>query len=338
MESKRKSKHSKKNSKNKGLLQKFILSLGIAAVLLFITSFVAASLGDKLLASDRIRVASDLYKLARIANPFNKEIDKRLLATDVITKERTEESEETAGSDNLAYENSKDKYVLGASVSVPVLMYHYIRVNPNPSDRVGYNLSVTPANFSQQMDYLVSHGYHTISLDELGNALLNHGSLPSKPIVITFDDSYADAHDAALPVLRSHRLKAVSFVITGFVGIPGFLTWKQIDEMKNSGVFTFGAHTVHHYALTSLSQSGIQSEVVDSKNTLQSHLGYDVRWLAYPYGNVNDVVASVTQQARYIGAFGTNYGTYQSTDKMFKLPRVRIGGSDTLVSFALKIP
>ena len=338
METKHKAKHSKKKAKNKGLLQKFIFFLGIAVVLLFITSFLATSLGDKLLASDRIRVASDFYKLARITNPFNKEIDKRLLATDVIKKERTEESEETAGSDNLVYENSKDKYVLGASVSVPVLMYHYIRVNPNPSDRVGYNLSVTPGNFAQQMDYLASHGYHTISLDELGNALLNHGSLPSKPIVITLDDGYQDAHDAALPVLRSHSFKAVSFVITGFVGIPNFLTWGQIDEMKNSGVFTFGAHTVHHYALTSLAQSGVQSEVAESKNTLQSHLGYTVNWLAYPYGNVNNIVASTTQQAGYVGAFGTNRGTYLSTDRMFTLPRVRIGGSDTITSLAAKLP
>lgn len=338
MASKRKAKRSKKNSKNKGLLQKFVFSLGIAAVLLFITSFVATSLGDKLLASDRIRIASDFYKLARITNPFNREIDKRLLGTDVIKKERTEESEETAGSDNLAYENSKDKYVLGASVSVPVLMYHYIRINPNPSDRVGYNLSVTPGNFSQQMDYLATHGYHTISLDELGNALLSHGSLPSKPIVITLDDSYADAHDQALPILQSHGFKAVSFVITGLVGTPNFLTWGQIDEMKNSGVFTFGAHTVHHYALTSLAQSGIQFEVVDSKNTLQSHLGYTVNWLAYPYGNVNNIVSATTQQAGYVGAFGTNRGTYQSTDRMFTLPRVRIGGSDTIASFASKVP
>ncbi len=73
--------------------------------------------------------------------------------------------------------------------------------------------------------------------------------------------------------------------------------------MKNSGVFTFGAHTVHHYALTSLAQSGVQSEVADSKNALQSHLGYTVNWLAYPYGNVNNIVASTTQQAGYVGAF-----------------------------------
>jgi len=228
--------------------------------------------------------------------------------------------------------------VLGASVSVPVLMYHYIRVNPVASDSVGYNLSVTPENFAAQMDYLASHGYHTISLDELGSALLNHGGLPSKPIVITLDDGYMDSYTAAFPILKNHGFKATNFIITGLVGGPNYLTWGQIDEMKNSGVFTFGAHTVHHYALTSLSAANIRAEVTDSKNTLQAHLGYQVNWLAYPYGNVNGTVASITQQAGYIGAFGTNYGTYQSTDRMFTEPRVRIGGGDIISSFAAKIP
>jgi peptidoglycan/xylan/chitin deacetylase (PgdA/CDA1 family) len=77
---------------------------------------------------------------------------------------------------------------------------------------------------------------------------------------------------------------------------------------------------------------------MDSKSVLQAHLGYPVNWLAYPYGSVNETVANVTQQAGYVGAFGTNHGTYQSTDRMFTEPRIRIGGSDTVNSFAAKIP
>jgi hypothetical protein len=42
---------------------------------------------------------------------------------------------------------------------VPILMYHYIRVNPDPADTVGYGLSVTPDDFNQQMAYLAGHGY-----------------------------------------------------------------------------------------------------------------------------------------------------------------------------------
>jgi peptidoglycan/xylan/chitin deacetylase (PgdA/CDA1 family) len=313
-----------------------LISFGVFFAFIFNT-FLFSGIADNLLARDHIGQAKKLYQIASL-NPFIPDLDKRLLATDIIIKERTEENEETGLEQTIAFQNNEDKNVLGVGVSVPVLMYHYIRVNPVSTDKVGYNLSVTPTNFAAQMGYLASNGYHTISLDELGNALLHHGSLPSKPIVITFDDGYADCYTAAFPVLKSHGFKGNNFIITGLVGAPNYLTWGQIDEMKNSGVFTFGSHTVHHYALTSLSQTAILSELTASKNILQAHLGYSINWFAYPYGNVNATVASITKQAGYVGAFGTNYGTFQSTDSRFTEPRVRIGGGDTITSFAAKIP
>jgi hypothetical protein len=50
--------------------------------------------------------------------------------------------------------------------SVPVLMYHYIRDNPDPRDRAGYALSVTPAAFHEQMDYLARNHFTVIPLSQ----------------------------------------------------------------------------------------------------------------------------------------------------------------------------
>src|SRR3954470_791268 len=49
-------------------------------------------------------------------------------------------------------------------VHVPILMYHYIRVNPNPHDKVGADLSVPPDRFAIEMQLLMQNGYHTISV------------------------------------------------------------------------------------------------------------------------------------------------------------------------------
>jgi hypothetical protein len=103
------------------------------------------------------------------------------------------------------------------SVRVPILMYHYIRVVQDPRDRLGFNLSVTPSDFSQQMDWLDQNGYHPIDLADLRGYLLGHGSLPAKPIVLTFDDGYRDMYTTAFPILRGHHFKAVSYVVSGFV-------------------------------------------------------------------------------------------------------------------------
>lgn len=312
----------------------------LALLILFVLSIISpisVLLGDRLISTDDLAVAEFIYKLGKRINFYNLNFDQRLAAIQVVKEERFVESEETSADKFLAGDNQFTS-VLGASVTIPVLMYHYVRVNPNPADKVGFNLSVTPVNFASQMDYLISHGYHTITLDQLGAALLGQASLPAKPIVVTFDDGYHDSYTAAYPILKSRGLKAVSFVITGFVGGPNYLTWGEIDEMNKNGVFTFGSHTVDHKALTYLDKNSIGKEVAESKNTLETHLDYRVNWLAYPYGNVNDKVVKLVRQAGYIGAFGTNHGTYHDTEAMYTLPRIRIGGSDNVETFAAKLP
>lgn len=314
------------------------LALPILAILfaLFLISSISLKIGDKLLEGDKYSKAILAYTISHLANPFSKISLNRLLEAQVVKKERTEESEETSEKPPV-YVNESGK-VQGASAVVPVLMYHYIRHNPNPNDKVGFNLSVTPESFASQMDYLVSHGYHTISLDELGAVLLNHAGLPDKPVVITLDDGYRDSYTAAYPVLKSRGLKAVNFIITGFVGGPLYLTWDQIKEMSRNFTFSFGSHTVTHRSLPSISGKRLQSELKDSKEELMKRLGVPINWIAYPYGDVNTFVSSTTRQAGYTGAFGTNFGTFQSSDVMFTLPRVRIGGGDSVASFAQKLP
>jgi len=311
--------------------------LGILSLILLL-SFAFLKLGDRLFAQDSFPFAKYAYRVAYLLNPFNLGLEKRIQASDVLNTERSEESEETAVDKNIAYKGVSKINVLGASTTVPVLMYHYIRVNPNQDDKVGFRLSVSPQNFAAQMNYLAQQGYHTISLDDLGGFFFSHASLPSKPIIFTFDDGYSDFYTAAYPILKSHGFKAVSFVITGFVGIPGFLTWSQIDEMKSSGLVFFGSHTVHHLSLPSIAFDKIQSELTQSKKELEQHLGYPINWMAYPYGSVNKAVVDTALQSGYVGAFGTNRGTYQSTDFIYTLPRIRIGGGDTLGSFSAKIP
>ncbi len=325
-------KKERKKKRNKIFLVVFYSLLS----LLFIST-VSIKIGDKLLEQDKPSQAKILYKIGKLANPFAENINQRLLGANIVQTERTTHSEETDG-DEFAIANNTEKVVLGTNIVVPVLMYHYIRVNPDPNDKVGFNLSVTPDNFDSQMQYLLTHGYHTITLDELGAALLSKTPLPDKPIIITLDDGYRDSYTAAFPILKKYNLKAVNFVITGVVGSPRYLTWEEMSEMKDSGIFTFGGHTVNHSALTYLGKDQVKKELTDSKEDLQSHLGYLINWMAYPYGNVNSQVASLARDTGYIGAFGTNYGDYQSTDYLFTLPRIRIGGSDSVSSFAAKLP
>ncbi len=94
--------------------------------------------------------------------------------------------------------------------SIPVLMYHH--VSPNPG-----LVTVSPETFHAQMAWLARHNYRSIGTDDLA-AFLAGKPLPEKSVMITFDDGYLDNYLYAHPVLQAFGLKAVLFVITGWLG------------------------------------------------------------------------------------------------------------------------
>ena len=216
-----------------------------------------------------------------------------------------------------------------AMVRVPILMYHYIRVNPDPRDRLGLSLSVTPADFARQMDWLAANGYHPVDLADLRGYLLGHGSLPSRPVVLTFDDGYRDVYTTAFPVLRAHHFKAVAYIVSGFLNSPNNVTTEQVQEMDASGV-QIGVHTVSHADLTKLGAGDLHREVFESKSSLEALLGHQVVDFCYPSGRFNANVVRMVESAGYETATTTDPGVAHSAADRFTWTRVRVGGGEPL--------
>jgi peptidoglycan/xylan/chitin deacetylase (PgdA/CDA1 family) len=221
----------------------------------------------------------------------------------------------------------------GPVTYVPILYYHYIRINPSPRDRLGFSLSTPPAVFRAQMQYLADHGFHVISLHEAVVAVKNHSGLPSRPIVLTFDDGYADFFTTAVPILQSHRFTATSFVISGRMGWAGFMSPSQVVAADTMG-FTIGAHTVDHVALAAQTPSRATWEMKQSKLTLENLLGHPVNDFAYPYGSFNQYDMAQAKSLGFETAVSTMYGTAHSASQLFELSRLRIGGGLSLTAFA----
>jgi peptidoglycan/xylan/chitin deacetylase (PgdA/CDA1 family) len=183
------------------------------------------------------------------------------------------------------------------------------------------------------MQYLANHGYHVISLHAAVVAIKNHSSLPSRPVVLTFDDGYADFFTEAVPVLQSHGFTATSFVISGRLGRGGFMTPSQVVAADAMG-FTIGAHTVDHLALAAQPNARASWEMKRSKRDLEDLLGHPVIDFAYPYGSFNQYDAAQAKAIGFEGAVSTMYGTAHSAGQLFALSRVRIGGGLPLAQFA----
>ena len=160
---------------------------------------------------------------------------------------------------------------LPSGLPPPILMYHYIRSVDPGSDPLGYELSVTPDDFNSQMAWLREQGYIGVRMDGITRCLRGEAPCPAKAIALTFDDGYADAYTDALPVLKRYGLIATFYIVTNFVGQPGYMTWEQVAELRDAGM-EIGAHTVSHPDLTTLDWETAGFEIAQSKTELDHRL------------------------------------------------------------------
>jgi peptidoglycan/xylan/chitin deacetylase (PgdA/CDA1 family) len=220
------------------------------------------------------------------------------------------------------------------NITLPILMYHYVRTPPSMrSDLLGYKLSVSPADFAAQMDWLSLHGYHAVDFNDVRAYFAGQSPLPAKPVVITLDDGYADLYTAAYPILAAHRFKAVAYIVSGFVGQPRYVTSGQVVELDRNGI-EIASHTVNHANLARSSFASTMRELVDSKRWLEHLLGHSVLDFAYPSGQFNAQVVVEVQQAGYDTAVTTMSSVDHSLADRYTWTRVRVGGGESLADFA----
>ncbi|MDQ2996883.1 MAG: polysaccharide deacetylase family protein [Chloroflexota bacterium] len=222
-----------------------------------------------------------------------------------------------------------DQQIPGAPPAI--LMYHYIRSVDQGSDPLGYELSVTPDDFNNQMTWLHEQGYIGVRMDGITRCLRGEAPCPAKAIALTFDDGYVDAYTDALPVLRRYGLVATFYIVTNFVGQPGYMTWEQVAALRDAGM-EIGAHTVSHLDLTSLDWETANVEIAQSKAELDHHLNMNVTSFCYPTGLYNAGVEEQVRASGYLNATTTRWDN--DISDIMALPRRRISGGTALDSFA----
>jgi peptidoglycan/xylan/chitin deacetylase (PgdA/CDA1 family)/GT2 family glycosyltransferase len=227
-------------------------------------------------------------------------------------------------------------------VRLPVLMYHH--VGPR-HPQTHFELTIEPKQFAQHMQWLVQNGYTGIrALDWL--AWRRDGTpLPEKPVLLTFDDAYADTFEYALPVLASRNFSATVFVVTAMAGqmdawneteasksVLKLATCDQIRQWAVRGI-EFGSHSRTHPDLTSLDECGLRVEIVESKRELGQILGSEPASFAYPFGTYNAAVEQLVR-TNYELAFSVIPGMNTLCTDPHQLQRVMIQPRASLQEFA----
>jgi peptidoglycan/xylan/chitin deacetylase (PgdA/CDA1 family) len=206
---------------------------------------------------------------------------------------------------------------------VPILVYHTV-------DESGNTYSVTPRQLDQQCRWLVEHGYTSVTLRQFWRAARGLADLPPNPVILTNDDGDPSARKFA------RILERYGLVGTYFVNNVSPLTRRQIQSLAQWG--SVEAHTVSHVALSGLDYEDQFAEISENRAYLEEITGQPVRFLAWPYGDVNESAIEAAGAAGIVGAFGLG-GTAADLDttNWYTIPRITIFVDDDLETFTAKV-
>jgi peptidoglycan/xylan/chitin deacetylase (PgdA/CDA1 family) len=212
-------------------------------------------------------------------------------------------------------------------------MYHEIAdATDTPSA-----LAVSPEVFAGHLAYLRDAGFNPVTAGELSAVLADGtGTLPERPVVLTFDDGYGDFYTQALPLLKRNGFTATLFQTTGWVGKENaairMMNWRELAEAEQAGI-EIGAHTCTHRQLDQLPADALHEELYASKSALEDNLGLKIPGLAYPYGYSN---AKVRQLARDLGhdyAYAVDNALSSSEADRFAIPRLTVRRTTSMDEF-----
>jgi peptidoglycan/xylan/chitin deacetylase (PgdA/CDA1 family) len=217
-------------------------------------------------------------------------------------------------------------------------MYHHIAKPPRRADAVRRDLSVAPQAFREQLHYLSQAGYETITLGDLALHLTIGTPLPTKPIILTFDDGYVDAYTHAFRLLQEYGFTGTFFLTTAPMDDlnPEWLTWTQVEEMHAAGM-EFEPHTFNHPDLRKRDFDFLVFQILAPKEAIEARTGETCRFFAYPSGRYDDFVIDVLRSANFWGAVLVEQGATHTAEDLFTLNRVRIQGEDDLDRFIRKL-
>ena len=223
--------------------------------------------------------------------------------------------------------SSLDQHLAGAATifakkQVPILCYHHIRaLAPGKKTR---DYEVTPEEFSAQMKALFDNGFKTITPDQLYNYLAYGGSLPSKPVIISFDDTNEEQFTIGKHEMDKYGFKGVFFVMTISINRPRYLTTAQIKELADEGNAVC-CHTWDHHMVTKYTDADWISQIEKPRKRLESIIGKKINYFAYPFGLWNQSAIEKLKGYKFKLAFALS-SKRSSTDPLFTVRRILVPG------------
>ena len=234
---------------------------------------------------------------------------------------------ESTGAANIDPSTIKvaDAATILARPEVPILCYHQVRDWKPADSKSARDYIVPEAAFRAQMKMLADSGYHTILPDQLYEYLNTGKALPSKPVMLTFDDTDLDQYTFARPEMEKHGFKGVFFVMTVSLGRPRYMSKEQVKALSDAG-HAIGSHTWDHHNVKKYQGDDWKIQIEKPSKQLEEITGKRIRYFAYPFGLWNPQAIPELKKRGMLAAFQL-YAPRDQQDPLFTIRRIIVPGT-----------
>jgi peptidoglycan/xylan/chitin deacetylase (PgdA/CDA1 family) len=203
-----------------------------------------------------------------------------------------------------------------------------------------YDLNVSDANVTAQLQHLRRQGWTALDLDGYLQAIDARG-LPHRSFLVTIDDALQSVADVGAPVLQAAGVPSILFTPPGLLG--GTTRWleQQPDEpilspdslraLSDDGM-EMGVHGWDHETMAGMSESDLRRNTVDARERVADVTGVLPRAFAYPFGDYDARAIDAVARAGYEVAFSV-----YTDDGRHAISRVDVKPDDSLRAFRLKL-
>jgi peptidoglycan/xylan/chitin deacetylase (PgdA/CDA1 family) len=214
-------------------------------------------------------------------------------------------------------------------------MYHVI-ASP-PSSAPYPDLYLSPELFRAHVQYLHSHGYHAVTLEQVWRYWHGQLRLPKHPIVLSFDDGYLSQYTVAAKLLAVYHWPGVLNLVVKHLHLGSYgLSRGRVDKMIAEG-WEIDSHTINHVDLTTLDATGLAKEVRGSRLVLRRLFHQPIDFFCYPAGAYNAGAIAAVRNADYLAATTTNPGLATPSQDPYELSRIRISGNETAAQLSASL-
>lgn len=229
-----------------------------------------------------------------------------------------------------AAQGSPDNAAEDPAQSFRVLCYHDIRDDLRSTmANSPESTAIDTRELTRQFSWLEKSGYHPVSLQQIIDARAGRATLPSRAVLLSFDDGYESAYTRVFPLLKQFRYPALIALVGDWMETtsqpnthvaPGtrFVSWDQVREMQKSGLVEVASHsyelhqgifanpqgnllpaaTSHQYLPTEKIYESdadyakrITLDLTRNADVIARNTGRRPRAMVWPYGAYNHLVA-----------------------------------------------